>query len=116
MADRSAGLTRELGSIVGIVANAQGRRFLDEGADFRNYTYAKYGRRILEQPGQFAWQVFDQKVTHLLRDEYKFRQVSKVTAPTLEVSRTPRRRRPRPGSSKRLLGRYCWPHCSHDVS
>lgn len=68
----------------GIMVNANGRRFVDEGADFRNYTYAKYGRVILEQPAQFAWQVFDQKVTHLLRDEYRIRQVTKVTAPTLE--------------------------------
>ncbi len=68
----------------GIMVNAHGRRFVDEGADFRNYTYAKYGRVILEQPGQFAWQVFDQKVTHLLRDEYRIRQITKVTAPTLE--------------------------------
>jgi tricarballylate dehydrogenase len=67
----------------GIVVNAKGRRFIDEGADFRNYTYAKYGRRILEQPGQMAWQIFDQKVAHLLRDEYRIRQVTKVTAPTL---------------------------------
>ena len=67
----------------GVMVNALGRRFVDEGADFRNYTYAKYGRRILEQPGHFAWQVFDQKVTHLLRDEYRIRQVTKVTAPTL---------------------------------
>ena len=64
----------------GIVVNADGKRFLDEGADFRNYTYAKYGRVILEQPGQFAWQVFDAKVTHLLRDEYRIRQVTKVQA------------------------------------
>jgi tricarballylate dehydrogenase len=68
----------------GVMVNARGRRFVDEGADFRNYTYAKYGRVILEQPGQFAWQVFDQKVTNLLRDEYRIREVSKVTAPTLE--------------------------------
>jgi tricarballylate dehydrogenase len=68
----------------GVMVNADGRRFVDEGADFRNYTYAKYGRVILAQPGQFAWQVFDQKVTHLLRDEYRIRQVTKVTAPTLE--------------------------------
>jgi tricarballylate dehydrogenase len=65
------------------MVNAEGRRFVDEGADFRNYTYAKYGRRILEQPGQFAWQIFDQKVTHLLRDEYRIRQVTKVAAATL---------------------------------
>ena len=53
-------------------------------ADFRNYTYAKYGRVILEQPDNFAWQVFDQKVLHLLRDEYRIRQVTKVQADTLE--------------------------------
>ncbi len=64
--------------------NAEGKRFVDEGADFRNYTYAKYGRVILNQPGQFAWQVFDAKVKHLLRDEYKIKQVTKVTAQTLE--------------------------------
>ncbi len=68
----------------GIMINADGERFVDEGADFRNYTYAKYGSVILRQPGQFAWQIFDQKVTHLLRDEYRIRQVTKVTADTLE--------------------------------
>ena len=68
----------------GIMVNATGRRFVDEGADFRNYTYAKYGRVILEQPDQFAWQIFDQKVVHLLRDEYRIKQVTKVSAPTLE--------------------------------
>ncbi len=40
-----------------ILVNATGKRFVDEGADFRNYTYAKYGRIVLEQPGQFAWQI-----------------------------------------------------------
>ncbi|MGH3356733.1 MAG: FAD-dependent tricarballylate dehydrogenase TcuA [Nocardioidaceae bacterium] len=68
----------------GVMVNAEGRRFVDEGADFRNYTYAKYGRRILEQSGHFAWQVFDRKVAHLLRDEYRIRQVTKVTAATLD--------------------------------
>jgi len=68
----------------GVLINAAGQRFVDEGADFRNYTYAKYGRVVLEQPGQFAWQVFDRKVKHLLRDEYRIRQVTKVTANTIE--------------------------------
>ncbi len=68
----------------GIMVNAHGERFVDEGADFRNYTYAKYGRVILQQPDQFAWQVFDQKVIHLLRDEYRIKQVTKVSADTLE--------------------------------
>jgi tricarballylate dehydrogenase len=68
----------------GIMVNAEGKRFVDEGADFRNYTYAKYGRVILNQPGQFAWQIFDAKVKHLLRDEYKIKQVTKATAQSLE--------------------------------
>jgi len=68
----------------GIMVNARGERFVDEGADFRNYTYAKYGHEVLHQPEQFAWQVFDDKVVHLLRDEYRIREVTKVTANTLE--------------------------------
>jgi tricarballylate dehydrogenase len=68
----------------GIIVNAKGERFVDEGADFRNYTYVKYGRAVLEQPGHFAWQVFDAKVAHLLRDEYRIKQVTKISADTLE--------------------------------
>jgi tricarballylate dehydrogenase len=67
-----------------VMVNATGKRFVDEGADFRNYTYAKYGRVILEQPNQFAWQIFDQKVKHLQRDEYRIRQITKATADTIE--------------------------------
>ena len=70
---------------IGSVVNALGARFLDEGADFRNYTYAKYGRLVLEQPGQFAWQVFDRKAAGLLRDEYRIRQITKVGADSLEA-------------------------------
>ena len=68
-----------------IMVNAHGKRFVDEGADFRNYTYAKYGRVILEQPAQFAWQIFDAKVAHLKRDEYNIRQITKASADTLEA-------------------------------
>jgi tricarballylate dehydrogenase len=67
----------------GIMVNALGNRFVDEGAHFRNYTYAKYGKVVLEQPHQFAWQVFDAKVTNLMRDEYRIKEVTKVTADTL---------------------------------
>ena len=68
---------------LGVMINANGERFVDEGADFRNYTYAKYGRVILMQPGQFAWQVFDNKVIPMLRDEYRIKRVTKVRADTL---------------------------------
>jgi tricarballylate dehydrogenase len=67
----------------GVVFNAEGKRFIDEGQDFRNYTYAMYGRRVLEQPNQVAWQVFDAKVEHLLRDEYRIREATKVTADSI---------------------------------
>ena len=67
----------------GIMVNALGQRFLDEGADFRNFTYAKFGREILAQPGQFAWQIFDAQVAHLLRDEYRIRQATRVTAESI---------------------------------
>src|SRR4029079_16309500 len=70
--------------LYGIVVNAEGKRFVDEGADFRNYTYAKYGRGILQQPKQFAWQIFDAKVKAQLRDEYRIRQVTKISGNTLE--------------------------------
>ena len=68
-----------------IVVNNEGRRFIDEGADFRNYTYAKYGREILAQPGQVAWQIFDSKVFHLQRDEYRIKRATKVRADDLET-------------------------------
>src|SRR3954464_6345718 len=68
----------------GVYINADGKRFVDEGADFRNYTYAKYGRVILTQPKQFAWQIFDAKVKQQLRDEYRIKQVTRITGNTLE--------------------------------
>ncbi len=69
---------------LGIMVNANGERFVDEGADFRNYTYAKYGKVIMEQPNMFAWQIFDKKVLSMLRDEYRIKQMTKVSANTLE--------------------------------
>lgn len=67
-----------------IVVNANGERFRDEGEDFHSYCYARYGGEILQQPGMFAWQIFDQKVTHLLRSEYHIRRITKVEANTIE--------------------------------
>jgi tricarballylate dehydrogenase len=65
---------------LGITVNANGERFIDEGADFRNYTYAKYGREILRQPHQAAFQLFDSKVVDLLRDEYRIPEATKAQA------------------------------------
>jgi len=68
----------------GIVVNVRGERFVDEGAHFRNYTYAEYGGRILTQPKRAAFQIFDSKVLHLLRDEYRIREVTKAEASAIE--------------------------------
>jgi tricarballylate dehydrogenase len=70
--------------IFGLLINAEGKRFVDEGWDFHSFTYAKYGGEVLKQPGQFAWQVFDSKVTKLLRSEYRIKFVTKASANTLE--------------------------------
>jgi len=67
-----------------LMINTEGKRFVDEGAEFYNYTYAKYGAEVLKQPGQAAWQVFDAKVKPLLRPEYGDKAVTRVTASTLE--------------------------------
>jgi tricarballylate dehydrogenase len=69
---------------LGVIVNVRGERFVDEGADFRNYTYAKYGREILRQPHRLAFQVFDQKVVPILREEYRIREVTKAEAGTIE--------------------------------
>ena len=68
----------------GLIVNVDGERFVDEGADFRNYTYAKYGREILKQPQRAAFQLFDQKSKHLLRDEYFIQQATMVESDTIE--------------------------------
>ena len=70
--------------IFGLLINANGKRFVDEGLDFHSFTYAKYGGEVLKQPAQFAWQVFDSKVTKLLRSEYRIKMVTKASANTLE--------------------------------
>ena len=77
-------LTRQSYTL-GIVVNIEGRRFVDEGADYRNYTYAKYGREILAQPGGVAFQLFDAKTRPLLRsEEYDSRPITAASADTLE--------------------------------
>ena len=69
---------------LGIIVNIRGQRFVDEGADFRNYTYVKYGRAVIEQPRRAAFQIFDQKVIGMLREEYRIREVTKAEDTTLE--------------------------------
>ncbi|MPV38556.1 FAD-dependent tricarballylate dehydrogenase TcuA [Georgenia subflava] len=69
---------------LGVVVNREGRRFVDEGADYRNYTYAKYGAEILKEPGSIAFQLFDATLRPMLRsEEYDMPGVGVVEAGTL---------------------------------
>jgi tricarballylate dehydrogenase len=83
--DRSVGdMFQKHSYPIGLIVNLHGQRFVDEGADFRNFTYAKYGREILRQPQRAAFQIFDQKTVNILREEYRIRQVTKAEANTIE--------------------------------
>lgn len=78
LTDRS----NRLSYVYGIMLNRKGRRFVDEGEDGALFTYAKFGRAILAEPGAKAWQIFDARVIHLLEPRY---QTSKpIVADTLE--------------------------------
>ena len=68
----------------GVLVDARGERFLNEGKDFHSYTYAAYGHEVMKQPGLFAWQIFDSKINDLLRSEYRIPRITKETANTLE--------------------------------
>ena len=70
---------------IGIVVNLEGERFLDEGFDFRNYTYAKYGGAVLAQTDGRAFQVFDGKTRPMLRaEEYDTETTTELVADTVE--------------------------------
>ncbi len=69
---------------LGLIINKKGQRFVDEGADFRNYTYAKYGKETLKQPNQLAYQLFDSQVRSLLRKEYDLEEATCIKADTIE--------------------------------
>jgi len=75
---------RKICYFLGIMLNNKGFRFVDEGVNFRNYTYAQFGRAILNQPNNSAWQIFDQKVEPLLYNEYRFWDASFIEANSIE--------------------------------
>jgi tricarballylate dehydrogenase len=75
---------RKICYFLGVMINADGNRFVDEGANFRNYTYAQFGSEVMRQPDHIAWQIFDAKVDHLLYGEYHFFDAHYVEADTLD--------------------------------
>jgi precorrin 3B synthase CobZ len=70
---------------LGLMLNVEGVRFVDEGFDLRNFTYAKFGRQILNQPDCIAFQVWDSRTAPWLRsEEYRPERVERIEAPTIE--------------------------------
>ncbi|KAF9890860.1 hypothetical protein FE257_005436 [Aspergillus nanangensis] len=70
---------------LGLMINAHGNRFVDEGVDLRNFTYARFGRAILQQPDHIAFQVWDARMTPWLRaEEYREERVEHIVADTIE--------------------------------
>jgi tricarballylate dehydrogenase len=69
---------------LGIIVNRDGERFLDEGADFRNYTYARFGAEVLRQPEGIAAQIFDARTATMLRTiDYEAPGATRVDAGTI---------------------------------
>lgn len=67
LTDRS----NRLSYLYGVMLNRKGHRFVDEGEDLNLFTYAKYGRAVLAEPGAMGYQIFDSKVLHLLEPRYQ---------------------------------------------
>ncbi len=68
---------------LGIMVNNDCERFVDEGENYRNLTYAKFGAEIMKQPDRTAIQIFDQQTVGMLRDEYRIKQVTKAESDTI---------------------------------
>jgi tricarballylate dehydrogenase len=65
----------------GITVGSDGKRYFDEGADMRAYTYARSGRTIVEgTPDSYSVQIFDAKTVDLLRDTYRFFKAVKTVS------------------------------------
>lgn len=62
--------SNRLSYMYGVMLNRRGHRFVDEGENEKAYTYAKFGRLVLAQPGTTAFQLFDSQVVDLLEPRY----------------------------------------------
>jgi tricarballylate dehydrogenase len=63
-------LTARLSYPLGIMVNRDARRFIDEGMDFKSYSYTVMGPAILRQPGGVSYQIFDQQTVERLEARY----------------------------------------------
>jgi tricarballylate dehydrogenase len=85
-ADRAHGEFSERVSYrFGISVDRNAKRYFDEGADLRAFTYAVSGRNIIEAADGFAVQVFDAKTIDLVRSPYRAFAVTKTVSDDLRV-------------------------------
>ena len=69
----------------GILVNRDGKRFVNEGEDTADKTYAKFGRIIaLTQPGGIAYLIFDSKAKDIVDPMYEGPEKGPVEAMTLD--------------------------------
>jgi tricarballylate dehydrogenase len=64
--EQEGGRTRITGYQYALILNENGERFVDEGEDIPQKTYAKFGRDVFDQPNQRAYVVYDDKISDLV--------------------------------------------------
>jgi tricarballylate dehydrogenase len=70
----------------GILVNRNGERFVDEGEDTADKTYAKFGRIIaLTQPGGIAYLIFDSRAKNIVDPMYEGPEKEPVQAGSIEA-------------------------------
>jgi tricarballylate dehydrogenase len=67
-----------------IMVNRNGDRFVDEGEDFFDTTYVKYGKAVIAQPGSIAYCLFDanvaeQELVYCLHREFEPMDASSIS-------------------------------------
>ncbi|KAK5075668.1 hypothetical protein LTR70_010072 [Exophiala xenobiotica] len=71
---------------LGLMLNLDGERFVDEGFDLRNFTYAIFGVEVLKQPSSKAYQVWDAEGASWLRkEEYADEVTTNIRAESIEA-------------------------------
>jgi tricarballylate dehydrogenase len=70
---------------MGIFVNRDGERFIDEGEDFRDHTYVKFSKRLIEEADGDAWCIFDQRAYQ--REE--FARAWRPVGPPFEAESVP---------------------------
>lgn len=67
---RSGHSTNRLSFPYSVMVDLDGRRFVDEGADFNLFKYVQIGRALLGRRACLAFQLFDGQTQHLLEPRY----------------------------------------------